>query len=166
MRKQQQRGQAGFTLVEVMMATGVFSVGAISVLVVLAAAGGFASKRMQDQRLAQVVLEARMEAEAFVNAHDPTAENPVPGGDDGTVGEKSSTLFSGYAYGLRFVPVDKAFPQAGYEVEVTIHYGEDLEDKNVLFLNRSSIADIEFARSITWDEERLGTSGRKGGQEK
>ena len=33
-------------------------------------------------------------------------------------------------------------------------------------VSKQSIADIEFARSITWEQERLGTASRKGGQEK
>jgi prepilin-type N-terminal cleavage/methylation domain-containing protein len=156
---------AGFTLLEVMMATALLAVGAVSVLVVLASAAGFASQRQAQQRLTQVVEEARHEARAIANSFQPSSTAQRPGGDDGKTEIKQSTLYPGYGYELAFAFVDRDVPEAGYDVVVTVRYGDGLEHAEQLVVASDTIPDEEFAVSRTYEEERAGLDDREGRRE-
>lgn len=152
--------QRGFTLLEVMLATGLLAVGSVSVLVVLATAAGFASKRQAQQRLAQVLEEARYEALATVNTFRPSEEFPLPGGEGGVAPDTVSRIFAGYSYQLRFQAVDKEVPEAGYDVFVNVVYGDGQEFQEQVVVAADVIPDEEFQRSLTYEEQREGDADR------
>jgi len=103
----------GFTLLEVMMATALLAVGSVSVMLVLASAAGFAGQRQTQQRLTQVLEEARNDARTRVNKFRPTDDLKTPGGEDSRVEPKTSTLYPGFTYEMAFAPVDAVIPEAG-----------------------------------------------------
>jgi len=158
-------GADGFTLLEVLMATSLLAVGAVSVLLVLASAAGYASQRQGQQRLTQVLEEARNDARSRANAFVPTADAKVPGGEDGKIDAQQSTLYPGFSYELAFAPVDKDVPEAGYQVTVTVRYGDAQEHDEVLVVGSDTVPDQEFTHSVTWDEERAGQADTTGGNE-
>lgn len=169
----------GFTLLEVMMATAILAVGTVSVLMVFATATGFAHRRQADQQLSQVLDEARSDARAYVNAFRPpsavpnpavakgrvkqeAAQGDLPGGPGGVVPAKQSTVFSGYSYELRFEPVRRGFPEAGYRAGITVRWGDGQERTETVVVLPDVIPEEEFAYSLTFEEERAGTADRKG----
>ena len=165
-RKRPGRGKSGgFTLLEVLLATSLMAVGAVSVLVVLASAAGFASRRQSQQRLTQVLDEARNDSRAIANAFRPTKDDPLPGGEDATFDPKSSALYGGYQYQLSFGHVDSAVPEAGYRVGVLVTYGDEQSHTEKLIVGTDAVPDEEFATSITYEAERRGEGDSTGGSE-
>ncbi len=176
------RAARGFTLLEVMIATGILAVGSISVILVLATAAGFASKRQGEQRLAEVVEEALGDARDEVDRFRPTKDDKLPGGPPPTTAAKSgrpapkaqpgtapaapaeegkilgtaSTRYSGYAYDLSFSHVDPNVPEKGYLALVTVHYGDGLTREETAVVTPSTIPMEEFSHSTTWEEEQKG----------
>ncbi len=159
------RARSGFTLLEVMLATSLLAVGAVSVMIVLATAAGYASQRQSQQRLTQVLGEARNDARTLVNQFRPGGDAKLPGGQGGKTEPKQSALYPGYTYALAFTDVDAAVPEAGYQVLVTVTYGDGLEETESLIVSGDTIADDEFRTSRTYAEERAGEADRKGGRE-
>jgi prepilin-type N-terminal cleavage/methylation domain-containing protein len=64
--------QAGFTLIEVMIAMSILAVGAASILGIFVAAVQWHSQRVEDNRITQIYNFARQHAEIAFNRHDPT----------------------------------------------------------------------------------------------
>lgn len=158
-------GTGGFTLLEVLMATSLLAVGAVSVLVVLATAAGYASQRQAQQRLTQVLEEARNDARTMVNAFVPANDDKVPGKDDEPNDDVQSTLYPGYSYRLGFAPVDADVPEAGFAVTVTVTFGDGLEHVEDLVVGSDSVPDAEFSKSLTYELEREGKADENAGQE-
>lgn len=176
----------GFTLLEVMMATSILAVGSVSVLMVFATATGFAHRRQAGQQLTQVLDEARSDARAHVNAYRPVSARPAagarrragssekdaaapsefPGGPEGRVPSKSSTVFQGYSYDLRFEPVVKGVPESGWRTTIRVTWGDAQEHVETTVFSPDVIPDEEFAYSLSYEEERAGTADRKGPKEK
>ena len=171
------RTRAGFTLLEVLLATAVMAVGTTSVLVVIATAAGMASQRQVTLRREQVVEEARHDAQAIVNAFRPC----TPGTATSTVGTKKgssktepavriepdkvenrkSTRFDGFTYDLLFTAKDRSVPEKGYDVAITVNYGGgELHYAASTSLISTTIADEEFTTSTTFAEEKSGLAGR------
>jgi prepilin-type N-terminal cleavage/methylation domain-containing protein len=159
------RESGGFTLLEVLLATSLLAVGAVSVLVVLASAAGFAARRQTQQRLTQVLDEARNDARAIANAFRPSKDEPLPGGDDATFDAKASALYGGYEYQLSFGHVDSTVPEAGYRVRVEVTYGDEQSHTENLIVGADAVPDEEFAKSITYEAERSGEADTTGGSE-
>ena len=157
--------EGGFTLLEVLMATSLLAVGAVSVLVVLATAAGYAGQRQSQQRLTQVLEEARNEARTMTNAFVPRSDDKVPGKDDEPNEEQQSTLYPGFTYQLAFVPVDGDVPEAGFEVTATVRYGDGQEHVEFLVVGSDSVPDSEFSRSLTHELELEGQENRESGRE-
>jgi prepilin-type N-terminal cleavage/methylation domain-containing protein len=156
----------GFTLLEVLMATSLLAVGAVSVLVVLATAAGYASQRQSQQRLTQVLEEARNSARTMVNSFVPSEDDKLPGKDDEPNEEQQSMLYPGFTYQLTFAPVDKDVPEAGFEVGVTVRFGDGQERTEVLVVGSDAVPDEEFSRSETYELEREGEADEDtGGRE-
>jgi len=147
------------------MATALLSVGAVSVLIVLASAAGYASQRQTQQRLTQVLEEARNDARTRVNKFRPTDSLKTPGGEDSRVEPKTSTLYPGFSYDLAFAPVDGEVPEAGFEVAVTVTYGGDKSHGEILIVGSDAVADEEFESSTTYELERKGLADRDAGRE-
>ena len=173
------RRRRGFTLLEVMMATAILAVGTVSVLMVFATATGFAYRRQADQQLAQVLDEARSEARACVNAFRPPSSQPspavqkgrskaappqadLPGGPGGVRPATPSIVFSGYTYELKFEPLLKDLPEAGYRTTITVRWAGGQERVETFIVLPDVIPDEEFAYSKTYEEERAGEADRKG----
>jgi len=172
--------QQGFTLLEVMIATALLAVGSMSVIMILATAAGFASKRQESQRLTQVLEEARFEARAMVNdfrapgtggtggtgsGAPAGAVLAVPGGDDAKEGPKPSSLYAGYTYVLQFARADPAVPEAGFRVTVTLEWGDGQTQVEEITIAPDVIPEEEFQTSITYEAERRGTQDRGGTRE-
>ncbi len=158
-------GKGGFTLLEVLMATSLLAVGAVSVLVVLATAAGYAGQRQSQQRLTQVLEEARNQARSMVNAFRPSADDELPGKDDEPNDETQSALYPGFTYQLAFAAIDKDVPEAGFNVSVVVRYGDGIEVEESLVVGSDAVPDSEFTRSVTYELERRGLADREGGQE-
>jgi prepilin-type N-terminal cleavage/methylation domain-containing protein len=158
-------GEGGFTLLEVMMATSLLAVGAVSVLIVLATAAGYAGQRQTQQRLTQVLEEARNDARTRVNAFRPSDDAKTPGGDDAKVEPKSSSLYSGFQYELAFAAVNAEVPEAGFEVTVTVTFGDQQSHAEVLIVGSDAVAMEEFESSTTFELEREGRDDTGGGRE-
>ena len=147
------------------MATSLLAVGAVSVLIVLATAAGYASQRQAQQRLTQVLEEARNDARTRVNAFRPTEDANTPGGDDAKIEPKTSTLYPGFEYDLHFATVDPDVPEAGYEVTVTVTFGDEQSHSEVLIVGSDAVPDAEFETSVTFEQEREGLADRESGRE-
>src|SRR6185295_2675294 len=136
---QKRRRNKGFTLLEVLLATGIMAVGTTSVLVVIATAAGMASQRQVNVRREQVLDEARHEAQAAIDAFEPSApdatvqkietkkgaaKGPVQTAraPDKIVARKSSR-YDGFNYDVSFDAKDPLVPEAGFDVQITLHYG-------------------------------------------
>ena len=147
------------------MATSLLAVGAVSVLIVLATAAGYAGQRQTQQRLTQVLEEARNDARTRVNAFRPTEDVKTPGGDDAKVEGKTSSLYPGFTYEMGFAAVDDDVPEAGFEVTVLVSYGDEQSHTEVLIVGSDSVPDAEFETSKTFELEREGRADRDGGRE-
>lgn len=179
------RRKAGFTLLEVMMALAILAVGTVSVLMVFGTALSFAHRRQGQQQLAQVLEEARTDARARVNLHRPgRAAAPAPAkpakGKDAAASSgistpagatpetepRQSSVFAAYAYKLRFEPVQRELPEAGWRTTVTVNWGDGQEYRETLVVTPDWIPDEEFASSSSYEEERRGDDkGSKGSRE-
>ncbi len=155
----------GFTLLEVLLATSLLAVGAVSVLVVLASAAGFAAQRQGQQRLTQVLEEARNDARAIANSFRPTKDAPLPGGSDATFEPKTSALYIGYQWTSKFAHVDNDVPEAGYRVRVSVVYGDEQEHVENLIVGTDTVPDEEFLTSRTYEEQKAGEADTSGGRE-
>jgi prepilin-type N-terminal cleavage/methylation domain-containing protein len=174
------RRSRGFTLLEVLLATSIMAVGTTSVLVVIATAAGMASQRQVNVRREQVMDEARHDAQQIVDTFrvprnsgvtvlpakapgkpaakaEPAAAPTIPGKVDG----KRSTRFDGFTYDLTFDPRDRNVPEKGYDVTIVVHYGGgELSATTQTTLIATTIAEEEFASSMTYEEEKLGIANR------
>lgn len=173
------RRSRGFTLLEVMMATAILAVGTVSVLMVFGTAISFAHRRQGQQQLTQVLEEARSDARSLVNTFRPGGPRSGPGSASGSsrggsqgasasatpAGEKPETdvrpsrVFAAYAYQIRFEPVRRDVPDAGWKTTVTVKWGEDKTYTETLVLAPDVIADEEFTTSVSWDDEQAGRTG-------
>jgi len=147
------------------MATALLAVGAVSVMIVLATAAGYAGQRQTGQRLTQVLEEARNDARTRVNRFRVTDDAKTPGGDDSKLESQTSTLYPGFSYELGFAPVDAAVPEAGFLVNVTVTYGGQRTHTEVLVVGSDVVPDEEFTKSTTYELEREGRADREGGRE-
>lgn len=147
------------------MATSLLAVGAVSVLVVLATAAGYAGQRQSQQRLTQVLEEARNDARAMANVFVPADDDKLPGEDDEPNPEVQSTLYPGFTYQLGFAALDADVPEAGFEVTATVRYGDGLEHVEFLVVGSDSVPDSEFSRSVTHELELEGLESRESGRE-
>jgi len=168
------RRSRGFTLLEVMMATAVLAVGTISVLMVFGTALSFAHRRQGQQQLTQVLQEARSDARALVNAYRAPKSGTAqassaskdraatttglasPAGQDPETQPKNSAVFSAYSYTLRFDPVRREVPEAGWRTTVTVNWGDEQSYTESIVITSDVIPDEEFATSRTFEEERAG----------
>ncbi len=146
------------------MATSLMAVGSVSILIVLASAAGYANERQGRQRLTQVLDEARNDARASVNVFRPREGRKVPGDEEGQLDEKVSALFPGYRYELAFALVDTSVPESGYDVLVTVRYGDEQSHQERVIVGSDTVPDEEFERSLTYEQERKGGSN-EGGRE-
>jgi hypothetical protein len=174
------RASLGFTLLEVLLATGIMAVGTTSVLVVIATAAGMASQRQVGVRREQVLDEARHDAQAMVDAFDPGVPNTLPQvistkkGDakpqslvkqapDKVVGKRSSR-YDGFSYDIAFDAKDPSVPEMGFDVSITLHYGggEIEYPAPTMSMISKTISDDEFKRSSTYlEEQKAPSSGGK-----
>jgi prepilin-type N-terminal cleavage/methylation domain-containing protein len=169
---------AGFTLLEVLLATSIMAVGTTSVLVVIATAAGMASQRQVNLRREQVIDEARHEAQAVVDAFRPgkqgpaapapkapksaKAETAAPANAPAKIENKQSSRFAGFSYDIVFTPQDRQVPEKGYQVAITVHYGGgELHATANATMISTTIPDEEFTTSATWEEERTLGGGQK-----
>lgn len=165
------RRDRGFTLLEVMMATTVLAVGTVSVLMVFGTAIAFAHRRQAQQELTQVVAEARSEARSLVNrwrpakpvapapGKKPSKDEPVvvpttPAGAEAETAVKPSQVISGYQYSIRFDPVRRETPEAGWRTTITVTWGDRKSHQESRVLLADVIPDEELASSRTYEEER------------
>jgi prepilin-type N-terminal cleavage/methylation domain-containing protein len=160
--------RSGFTLLEIMLATSILAVGTVSVLSVFATAVGFANRRQTQAELQQVLDEARSEARSLVDgfkAGKPAATKsgkragPVsnlPGGPEGKVEEKTSSVYLGYRYALRFEHVVRDVPDAGFKATISVKWGDDLSHEETLTVLPGNIPAEEFTFSATHAEEQAG----------
>jgi len=155
----------GFTLLEVLLATSLLAVGAVSVLVVLASAAGFAAQRQGQQRLTQVLEEARSDARAIANSFRATKGSALPGGTDATFEPKTSALYVGYQWTSQFAHVDPQVPEAGYRVRVTVRFGDAQEHTENLIVGTDTVPAEEFQTSTTYEEQKAGEGDTSGGRE-
>lgn len=181
------RRTRGFTLLEVMMATAVLAVGTVSVLMVFGTALSFAHRRQGQQQLTQVLEEARTDARSLVNGYRPKMpaagtvakkgdrSAPVaaedsgptsPAGQGSETNPRNSTVFAAYQYTLRFDPVQRDVPEAGWRTTMTVNWGDGQSYQETLVITPDVIPDEEFASSSTYAEERAGLDkATKGTQE-
>lgn len=172
------RKSAGFTLLEVLLATGIMAVGTTSVLVVMATAVGMASQRQVNLRRAQVADEARDHAQTVLDGWNPAASAPAPAPVKGPktraaaaptvtnapakVEGKRSARYDGFAYDLAFEPKDKLVPEKGFDVTITVRYGGgDLTHTTTTSMMSTVVRPEEFATSRTWEEERRGLADQQ-----
>jgi type II secretory pathway pseudopilin PulG len=179
MRRTMRRSAApGFTLLEVLLATGIMAVATTSVLVVIATAAGWASQRQLNLRRAQVVDEARHDAQQAVDLFTPGAAPATPqkiamkqgttkpvaaarvAPDD--VKSRKSGRYDGFSYDLAFRPRDRTAPEKGFDVDITVHYGGgDLAYATSTTLAGTTVPESEFLESTTWRDEQSGIDGPK-----
>ena len=150
------RGSAGFTLLEVMMATALLAVGTTSIFMMLTAGNAFHVKRRRQQRVSQVLDEARFFAQSKVNNFTSTSARRVPGGDGGRIAEQGSRLFANYRFELRFSAVNLDVPDAGFSVDITVRTADESSYEHSIVVARDTIPMEEFATSKTYEAERAG----------
>lgn len=179
------RRSRGFTLLEVMMATAVLAVGTASVLMVFGTALSFAHRRQGQQQLSQVLAEARTDARSLVNSYRPkppetgaakpagkgdpasSAGPTTPAGQSAETNPRNSTVWAAYQYVLRFDPVQRDVPEAGWRTTVTVNWGDGQSYQESLVITPDVIPDDEFAYSRTYELERAGQDdATKGAKEK
>jgi prepilin-type N-terminal cleavage/methylation domain-containing protein len=182
MLERMRRGaRKGFTLLEVLLATGIMAVGTTSILVVIAASAGMASQRQLLLRREQVVDEARHDAQAMVNAYRPQSDAVSAAGArskknaekvvsaavaPAKVENHKSDRYAGFTYDLAFEPRDRGVPEKGFDVAITLHYGDDQTHTAECTLLPTVIQDDEFADSMTYREERAGLGSQDKTKEK
>ena len=169
------RVSQGFTLLEVLLATSIMAVGTTSVLVVIATAAGMASQRQVNVRREQVLDEARHDAQTMVDAFipsKPTGPQVIASRKGGSKNEpatkiapdnvdgKRSGRFDGFVYDLAFAPKDRAVPEKGFDVGITVHYGGgELSMSTTTSVISTTIPDEEFTTSTTYDEQKSSPTG-------
>lgn len=154
----------GFTLLEVMVAVMLLAVGSVSVLAMLGGAIRSANARQAQQRLAQVLEEARFDAQTRVNAFQATDGKKIPGNDQGIVERRQSDVFAGYSYELKFTPVNVELLESGFEARISVKWGGDAEEYvDYAIVQADTIPPAEFAASTTFELERKGLDKRESG---
>jgi len=184
------RRSRGMTLLEVMIATAVLAVGTVSVLMVFGTALSFAHRRQGQQRLTQVVSEARSDARSMVNSFrapkagaapapapkrdkgkdkgkgkSAVVDNPTPAGNGPDTDPRQSSVFAAYSYQLHFEPVRPDLPDAGWRTTLTVRWGDGEEYSETHVFISDVIPEEEFKYSMTYEEERQGEGDTKGTRE-
>lgn len=166
---------AGFTLLEVLMATVLLAAGSVSIIMVLTAAAANATRRAEVKRIAEVFEEARRHAQSEVDGFRPSDTRKVPGpvkqaapkkgakgAKDAEAGtedtdEIPSARYARFGYVVTYSPVNPLTPAAGYDATISIHYdGRPIHTDSVV-VAPDSIPESEFQTSLTYEQERKGT---------
>ena len=175
------KSSAGFTLLEVMMATVLLAVGSVSIIMVLTSAAAYAKRRAEVQRLTQVFEEARSQAQHEVNRFVPSGERKVPGPkkdakpkpkpgeevdpDEEGADARESLLYTGFSYEIHYAPVNSTVPEMGFDARIVIRFNNASVHEGSVVVASDTIPLSEFESSITYDAERQGTDDTGGASE-
>ena len=161
--------QAGFTLLEVLIAMSILAVGATSVLSIFVWAISFHTKRVDENRINQLYNHALIHAAIAWNAFDPDSveegQNPVPKeivadladplsarrNSDPMISE-AAEKFPGYRYVIRFEENELAVKGSSVvaSIEINGQGGSTLATKQ--FLTRNGAPVTERFRSPSIDK--------------
>lgn len=182
----QRTRQAGFTLLEVLIAMSILAVGATSILGIFVAAIRFHTDRVEDNRITELLNHAMTHAEIAFNTHDPNADpsNPSPlpkpikadltdpltamQSPDPMIRE-AAEKFKGFRYEITFEDNDLTVQGASVVATIKIYRLSGQKDESTPFdkviLMRSGTPVQEFFKSPSMEErDRRGVdSGRRGG---
>jgi prepilin-type N-terminal cleavage/methylation domain-containing protein len=152
--------QAGFTLLEVLIAMSILAVGATSVLSIFVWAISFHTKRVDENRLTQLYNHALTHAGIAWNAFDPDSveegQSPVPKEIVADLSDpygartskdpmivEAAEKFPGYKYVIRFEENDLAVKGSSVVASIEIHGlgGSTLTTKQFLTRNGAPITE-------------------------
>ncbi|MCK6479568.1 MAG: prepilin-type N-terminal cleavage/methylation domain-containing protein [Planctomycetes bacterium] len=156
--------QAGFTLLEIMIALAILAVGAICVLSTFAAAIALHMRREDDVRMARVLEEAKAEAQIAWNAWPSTKEKPLPP----PVKDKVFSRDSAVSYSIRFelvagqpLGLDGSANGAAALLTIVREGREDRPREAKVFLSRTGFNPSDLRKSWTWEAEKKADEMRK-----
>lgn len=169
----QRTRQAGFTLLEVLIAMSILAVGATSILGIFVAAVRFHTDRVEDNRITELLNHAMNHAEIAFNTFDPQADKdntsalPKPIHADLTdtlaalqspdpMIREAAEKFKGFKYDITFEDNDWTVPGASVVATIKIYRLSGKKDESTPFdkviLMRSGTPVQEFFKSPSMEE--------------
>lgn len=179
----QRTRQAGFTLLEVLIAMSILAVGATSILGIFVAAVRFQTDRVEDNRITELLNYAMNHAEIAFNNHDPNADpsnpsplpkaikadltDPMASRSPDPMIRAAAEKFKGFKYEITFEDNDLTVPGASVVATIKIYRLSGQKDESTPFdkviLMRSGTPVQEFFKSPSMEERdrRAADSGRR-----
>jgi len=163
--------QAGFTLLEVMIAMSILAIGATSILSIFVAAISFHTQRVEGNRITELRNWARQHAQIVFNNFDPTkvekGAKQIPSkievdltdveaasAHTDPIVREAAEKFPGFKYEIIFQ--EDQFSVAGSSVvaHIRIYRMSGQQDKSQLvdkeFLTRTGVPYYEYFRDASW----------------
>ncbi len=157
------RAQAGFTLLEIMVALAILAVGAVCVLSTFAAALMLHSERQEKVRMKLAMDEARYEVQARWDSFRPTKAQPLPPAvKDAPCSRDPAVTYSVAFESVEGAPVGLDGARRGAVAVVTIVRDRrtDRAKESRIPLSRTGYTREDLKESITYEEERKAEADR------
>jgi prepilin-type N-terminal cleavage/methylation domain-containing protein len=158
--------EAGFSLLEILVALTILAVGSVSVIALFAAAVQLQYKSAIEDQVGLLLPEIEARAQEVVNDFEYEESDPVPPDlPPEADGWEDAPDSSGYRYRVRFMAADAglALPGEGYWIDVKVKPpggGREIEFPRMWFLKRQLFSERELEESVTWEQEREGEADR------
>ena len=149
------RPDAGFTLLEIVVAMTILAIGGVSIVALFAAAVQLQYKASIEDNVSLLLEPMHQIAQDRVDEYNYDPENPAPEPIELT----DVPSQPGYRYEMTFQPADPrlALPGEGYWVKLLIHPpggGRPVGPPRLWFIKRQIYTREELMRSVTYEEER------------
>ena len=153
------KSEQGFTLLEILLAMIVLSVGGIGILSLFAAAVTSQYNSVVNERKADILTAMVNEAQEELNRHNPTADEPVP---KNRAREKSPVHGRDFEIALRWTAATQFPAGEGAVAEIDIFYRGQPVDTVRRILQRRVFSRHELEESVSYKQDQAADAARQG----
>ena len=144
-------GERGFTLLEILLALIILAVAGVSVISIFAAAVALQYDAVVYERQSRIIPDVVAEAQLAIDAHVPTVEQRLPA----NIERKPVSQYPrDFAFEVSFTAPPGVSSLEGAKASITIYYRDRPLEPLVRFIQRTTFAQTELEKSVSYQKDR------------